>query len=39
MPSYSMGQAARLLRASPQTVRRWADGAGSPWGGTVRATG
>ncbi|MFC8489611.1 molybdopterin-binding protein [Streptomyces sp. NPDC057235] len=26
MPSYSMGQAARLLGVSPETVRRWADG-------------
>ncbi|MER6315542.1 TOBE domain-containing protein [Streptomyces sp. NPDC001581] len=25
MPSYSMGQAAQLLRVSPETVRRWAD--------------
>ncbi|MFJ6350014.1 molybdopterin-binding protein [Streptomyces sp. NPDC092046] len=26
MPSYSMGQAARLLGVSAETVRRWADG-------------
>ncbi|KKZ73265.1 TOBE domain-containing protein [Streptomyces showdoensis] len=26
MPSYSMGQAAKLLGVSPETVRRWADG-------------
>lgn len=26
MPTYSIGQAARLLRVSPETVRRWADG-------------
>ncbi|MFE5511285.1 molybdopterin-binding protein [Streptomyces sp. NPDC056529] len=26
MPSYSMGQAARLLGVSSETVRRWADG-------------
>ncbi|MFI7237460.1 molybdopterin-binding protein [Streptomyces cyaneofuscatus] len=26
MPSYSIGQAAELLAASPETVRRWADG-------------
>ncbi|MEU8762427.1 helix-turn-helix transcriptional regulator [Streptomyces sp. NPDC048659] len=25
MPSYSMGQAAKLLGVSPETVRRWAD--------------
>ncbi|MFJ3673393.1 molybdopterin-binding protein [Streptomyces sp. NPDC090106] len=25
MPSYSIGQAARLLRVSSETVRRWAD--------------
>ncbi|MEV7391980.1 MULTISPECIES: helix-turn-helix transcriptional regulator [unclassified Streptomyces] len=25
MPTYSIGQAARLLRVSPETVRRWAD--------------
>ncbi|MEV7542695.1 TOBE domain-containing protein [Streptomyces sp. NPDC089915] len=25
MPSYSIGQAAGLLRVSPETVRRWAD--------------
>ncbi|MDX3536714.1 TOBE domain-containing protein [Streptomyces sp. MB09-01] len=25
MPSYSMGQAAQLLRVSPETVRRWAE--------------
>ncbi|MEU6056815.1 helix-turn-helix transcriptional regulator [Streptomyces sp. NPDC046887] len=25
MPSYSIGQAARLLGVSPETVRRWAD--------------
>ncbi|MET9585480.1 MerR family DNA-binding transcriptional regulator [Streptomyces sp. NPDC006539] len=26
MPTYSIGQAARLLGVSPETVRRWADG-------------
>jgi molybdopterin-binding protein len=26
VPSYSIGQAARLLGVSPETVRRWADG-------------
>lgn len=26
MPSYSIGQAARLLAVSSETVRRWADG-------------
>lgn len=26
MPSYSIGQAARLLGVSPDTARRWADG-------------
>lgn len=26
MPTYSIGQAARLLAVSPETVRRWADG-------------
>ncbi|PRH80155.1 MerR family transcriptional regulator [Streptomyces solincola] len=26
MPSYSIGQAARILNVSPETVRRWADG-------------
>ncbi|MFD9516885.1 TOBE domain-containing protein [Streptomyces sp. NPDC059979] len=25
MPSYSMGQAAQMLRVSPETVRRWAE--------------
>ncbi|MFD5755814.1 molybdopterin-binding protein [Streptomyces sp. NPDC127044] len=32
MPSYSIGQAARLLRVSPETVRRWADGGRLPMG-------
>ncbi|MDJ0344073.1 TOBE domain-containing protein [Streptomyces sp. H10-C2] len=26
MPTYSIGQAAKLLGVSPETVRRWADG-------------
>ncbi|MGW6707018.1 TOBE domain-containing protein [Streptomyces sp. NPDC054956] len=30
MPSYSIGQAAGLLRVSPETVRRWADGGRLP---------
>lgn len=32
MPSYSIGQAARLLRVSSETVRRWADGGRLPMG-------
>ncbi|MEU8947363.1 TOBE domain-containing protein [Streptomyces sp. NPDC048489] len=32
MPTYSIGQAARLLRVSPETVRRWADGGRLPMG-------
>ncbi|MFD8217843.1 molybdopterin-binding protein [Streptomyces sp. NPDC059697] len=32
MPSYSIGQAARLLRVSPETVRRWSDGGRLPMG-------
>ncbi|MEU3537176.1 helix-turn-helix transcriptional regulator [Streptomyces murinus] len=30
MPTYSIGQAARLLGVSPETVRRWADGGRLP---------
>ncbi|MGW1733061.1 TOBE domain-containing protein [Streptomyces sp. NBC_01617] len=32
MPTYSIGQAARLLGVSPETVRRWADGGRLPMG-------
>ncbi|QKW25357.1 helix-turn-helix transcriptional regulator [Streptomyces seoulensis] len=32
MPMYSIGQAARLLRVSPETVRRWADAGRLPMG-------
>ncbi|QHA08348.1 helix-turn-helix domain-containing protein [Streptomyces broussonetiae] len=32
MPTYSIGQAARLLRVSPETVRRWADAGRPPMG-------
>ncbi|MEU6446044.1 helix-turn-helix transcriptional regulator [Streptomyces sp. NPDC046979] len=32
MPTYSIGQAARLLRVSPETVRRWADAGRLPMG-------
>ncbi|MFI5634417.1 molybdopterin-binding protein [Streptomyces sp. NPDC051664] len=32
MPMYSIGQAARLLGVSPETVRRWADGGRLPMG-------
>lgn len=32
MPTYSIGQAARLLGVSPETVRRWADGGLLPMG-------
>ncbi|WP_329216946.1 helix-turn-helix transcriptional regulator [Streptomyces sp. NBC_01485] len=32
MPTYSIGQAARLLRVSPETVRRWADAGRLPVG-------
>ncbi|MYW15374.1 helix-turn-helix domain-containing protein [Streptomyces sp. SID2955] len=32
MPSYSIGRAARLLRVSPETVRRWADAGRLPMG-------
>ncbi|MEV7277212.1 helix-turn-helix transcriptional regulator [Streptomyces sp. NPDC093111] len=31
MPSYSMGQAAKLLGVSAETVRRWADGGRLPF--------
>ncbi|GGV10211.1 MerR family transcriptional regulator [Streptomyces filipinensis] len=32
MPTHSIGQAARLLRVSPETVRRWADAGRLPMG-------
>ncbi|GAA3141884.1 helix-turn-helix transcriptional regulator [Streptomyces rameus] len=32
MPTYSIGQAARLLGVSPETVRRWADAGRLPMG-------
>ncbi|MFF8727173.1 molybdopterin-binding protein [Streptomyces sp. NPDC015171] len=32
MPTYSIGQAARLLRVSPETVRRWSDAGRLPMG-------
>lgn len=32
VPTYSIGQAARLLRVSPETVRRWADAGRLPMG-------
>ncbi|MEV6839555.1 TOBE domain-containing protein [Streptomyces sp. NPDC051133] len=32
MPTYSIGQAARLLRVSPETARRWADAGRLPMG-------